>query len=197
MARWEPHVQQRLELAALDLYTRQGYESTTVGQIAAHAGVTSRTYFRYFPDKREVLFGGAAGLRDRIARSLHEAPAGMAPLEATLHAMSACEDLYDARRHEYLRRREAVVDSSADLQEREAHKLASIAEVVADELGQRGSDPNSARLVANLALAVFQQAARYWMEDPQVPYGVQLYRATAQAQTILRAQTSGDQAPVL
>ena len=89
MPRWEPHVKERLERAALDLYAAQGYDHTTVGDVAAHVGVTSRTYFRYFPDKREVLFGGADRLRDRIACSLRDAPADLPPLAAALHAMSA------------------------------------------------------------------------------------------------------------
>jgi AcrR family transcriptional regulator len=185
MARWEPHVQERLEQAALDLYATKGYDSTTVGDIAARAGVTSRTYFRYFPDKREVLFGGAAELHDRIARTLHDAPADLPPLEATLHAMSACEDLYDAREREQLRRRDAVIRGSGELQEREARKLAAIAGAVAGELGERGASPDSAQLVADLALAVFTQAARLWMDDPRTPYATQLHRAADQARDIV------------
>ena len=104
MPRWEPHAKERLELAALDLYATRGYDATTIGDVAARAGVTSRTYFRYFPDKREVLFGGADELRDRISRSLRDAPADMPPLAAALHAMGACEDLYHPREHGRLRR---------------------------------------------------------------------------------------------
>ena len=190
MPRWEPNAKERLELAALDLYATRGYDSTTIGDVAAHAGVTSRTYFRYFPDKREVLFGGADGLRDRIARSLRDAPADMPPLTATLHAMSTCEDLYHSREHEHLRRRDDVISTSSELQEREARKLASIAAVVAGGLVERGSEPDSARLVADLALAVFKQAARLWMEDPATPYAVLLYRAAAQARGVLIGRSS-------
>ena len=189
MPRWEPNARERLELAALELYATRGYDHTTIGDVAAHAGVTSRTYFRYFPDKREVLFGGADGLRDRIARSLRDAPAGMPPLAAALHAMSACEDLYHVSKHEYLRRRDAIIGTSDELQEREARKLASIAAVVAGGLVERGSDPDSARLVADLALVAFKQAARLWMDDPATPYAVLLYRAAAQARGALIAQT--------
>ena len=189
MPRWEPNAKERLELAALNLYATRGYEHTTIGDVAAHAGVTSRTYFRYFPDKREVLFGGADGLRDRIARSLRDAPAGMPPLAAALHAMSTCEDLYHVSKHEHLRRRDAIIGTSDELQEREARKLASIAAVVAGGLVERGSDPDSARLVADLALVAFKQAARRWMDDPATPYAVLLYRAAAQARGALIAQT--------
>lgn len=185
MARWEPNASERLQLAALDLYAAQGYDDTTVADIAVHAGVTSRTYFRYFPDKREVLFGGADGLRDRIARSLHDAPAHMSPLDATLHAMTACEDLYDVRRHQQLRRRDAVISSSGELQEREARKLASIADVVADQLAERGSSPSSAQLVAGIAMAIFKHAARLWMDEPRTPYAALLERAAGQARDVL------------
>lgn len=192
MPRWEPHAKERLELAALDLYATRGYDHTTIGDVAAHAGVTSRTYFRYFPDKREVLFGGADELRDRISRSLRDAPADMSPLDAALHAMSACEDLFHSREHEQLRRRDAVIGTSGELQEREARKLAAIAAVVAGGLVERGSDPDSAQLVADLALVAFKRAARLWMEDPATPYAVMLYRAAAQAREVLMAQTGSD-----
>ena len=189
MPRWEPHAKERLRMAALDLYATRGYDSTTIGDVAAHAGVTSRTYFRYFPDKREVLFGGADGLRDRIARSLRDAPADMPPLTAALHAMSTCEDLYHLREHEHLRRRDAIISTSGELQEREARKLESIAAVVAGVLVERGSDPDSAQLVADLALVAFKRAARLWMEDPATPYAILLDRAAAQARGVLVAQT--------
>ena len=189
MPRWEPHAKERLELAALDLYATRGYESTTIGDVAARAGVTSRTYFRYFPDKREVLFGGADALRDRISRSLRDAPAGMPPLAAALHAMGACGDLYHPREHERLRRRDAIIGASGELREREARKLASIAVDVAGGLVERGVDPDEARLVADLAMVAFKQAFRLWMEDPATPYAVLLHRAAAQAREVLMAQT--------
>ena len=192
MPRWEPHVEERLRLAALDLYTTKGYESTTVGDVATRAGVTSRTYFRYFPDKREVLFGGADALRDRVACSLRDAPAEMPPLTATLHAMSTCEDLFHLHGHEQLRRRDAVISTSSELQEREAHKLASIAAVVASGLVERGSAPDSAQLVADLALAAFKQASWHWMDDPATPFAVLLYRAAAQAREVLIAQARSE-----
>ena len=192
MPRWEPHVEERLRTAALHLYAAQGYESTTVGDVAAHVGVTSRTYFRYFPDKREVLFGGADELRDRIACSLRDAPAEMPPLTATLHAMSACEDLFHLHGYEQLRRRDAIIGTSVELQEREAHKLATIAAAVASRLVERGSDPDSAQLVADLALAAFKQASRHWMDDPATSFTVLLYRASAQAREVLIAQARSD-----
>jgi AcrR family transcriptional regulator len=199
MPRWEPNAQQRLELAALDLYATRGYHSTTVGDIASHAGVTSRTYFRYFPDKREILFGGAEKLRNRITRALRDTPANLSPLDATLQAMSSCDDLFQLREHEHLRQREVIIRSADELQEREARKLASIAADVAGELVERGSGQDDAQLVADLALVVFKQASRLWMDDPTTSYAILLQRAAAQARTLLTAEqpTSGRNSSVV
>jgi hypothetical protein len=106
-----------------------------------------------------------------------------------LYAMSTCGDMYHPREHEHLRQRDAVISSSTELQEREARKLASIAAVVVDGLVERGSDHESAQLVADLALVVFKQTARLWMDDPATSYQVLLYRAAAQARGILSAPT--------
>ena len=118
-----------------------------------------------------------------------DAPAGMPPLAAALHAMGSCEDLYHPREHGRLRRRDAVIGASGELREREARKLASIAADVARGLVERGSDPDGTRLVADLALVAFKQAFRLWMEDPTTPYAVLLHRAAAQARGALIAQT--------
>lgn len=190
MPRWEQNAAQRLKLAALDLYAAQGYDRTTISDIAAHAGVTSRTYFRYFPDKREVLFDGSDDLRDQIQRSLRDAPADLSALTACLYAISTCEDLYRLRGHEHLRHREAIINSSEELQEREARKLASIAAVMAAALVERGSDDDSAQLVADLGVAVFKQAARLWSRDPDTPYAVLVHRAAAQAEHVVLEQAA-------
>ena len=185
MPRWEPDVQQRLVQAALDLFIAQGYDDTTVGDIAARAGVTKRTYNRHFPDKREVLFGGADLLHDRISGSLRDVPANVSPFAAGLHAIRACQDLFAPRLHEQLRRRDALISSSWELQEREARKLATIADAVAVQLAARGTDENTARLVADLTLAVFKQAVRLWMDDPAAPFAVLVERAAAQTSAAL------------
>ena len=180
-------MRQRLVQAALDLFTRQGYDATTVGDIATLAGVTNRTYNRHFPDKREVLFGGADVLRERIAGSLRTAPAEMSPLSASLHALRSCDDLFDQGQHEQLRQREDLISSSGELQEREARKLAVLAEAIAIALVERETDGHHARLVADLAITVFKHAARLWMDDPATPFAIHLDRATAQSHRVLGA----------
>src|ERR1700729_4554814 len=82
MARWEPGARERMVLAAVDLFTEQGYDATTVAQIAERAGVTKSTFFRHFPDKRELLVAGQETLGRLLAEGIAEAPVGASPLEA-------------------------------------------------------------------------------------------------------------------
>jgi AcrR family transcriptional regulator len=184
--RWEPHAQDRLEQAALELYSERGYDETTVSDIAARVGVTSRTYFRYFPDKREVLFGGADKLRDCLTAAVREAAPDLPPLAAAFHGMAATEHLFHDR--QYLCRREAVIGSSPELQEREAMKHASLAAVLAAVLGERGTDASTARLVADAAVAVYLQSVRLWMDDADTPYPQLLERAALQLEDTLAAR---------
>lgn len=186
MPRWEPHAQARLEQAALELYSERGYDETTVGDIAARVGVTSRTYFRYFPDKREVLFGGADKLRDCLTAAVREAAPDLSPMAAAFHGMAATEPLFHER--EYLRRRAAVIGSSPELQEREAMKHASLADVLATVLGERGADASTARLVADAAMAVYLQSVRLWVDDADTPYPQLLERAARQLENALEAR---------
>jgi AcrR family transcriptional regulator len=188
MPRWEPNAKERLEHAALDLYATQGYVDTTVSDIADHAGVTSRTYFRYFPDKREVLFGNAAALSDQVARSLQDAAADTPPFGAALEAIQSCEVLFHRREHQDLRRREAVINSSEELQEREARKLRSMASVMADRLERRGTDPSEARLVADLAMVVFVHASRHWMDRPGTRFALVVSREADEVRRVLEAR---------
>src|SRR5580704_11732687 len=89
MSRWEPNSRGRLQEAALALYTERGFDQTTAAEIAARAGLTERTFFRHFADKREVLFGGSALLQERIVSGVAGAPAGCTPLEAVAHGLDA------------------------------------------------------------------------------------------------------------
>lgn len=182
MPRWEPHAKQRLETAALDLYATQGYENTTIAEIASHAGVTSRTYFRHFPDKREVLFGTADELHQRLTDALTDADPLQTPLHVCLDAMKNCVDLFHRRDHFELRRRDQVIESSHELQEREARKLASMAAEMASALAARGVDLGAGRLIADIAMAIFVRASRLWMSNPSTPFPDAVDHAAAEAQ---------------
>jgi AcrR family transcriptional regulator len=168
MARWEPNVRGRLEQAALDLYAENGYEQTTVGDIAERAGVTPRTYFRHFPDKREVLFGGSGDLEQRIVSALGDTPAELPPLAAALHALGEASDIFRPR--DFLRRRAAVIGATLELREREELKLASISTALTSGLTSRGAPEPTARLAADTAMTIFKEASRRWMTDTTTPF---------------------------
>src|SRR3989440_2677122 len=117
MARWEPDSRGRLEQAALDLYGERGFENTTVAEIAARAGLTERTFFRHFADKREVLFWGAGTLQELLVSAVASAPDSAAPIDAVAGALEAAGALLQERR-ESARQRQTVIAANAELRER-------------------------------------------------------------------------------
>jgi AcrR family transcriptional regulator len=166
MGRWEPNARARLERAALDLFQELGYARTTVEGIAERAGLTERTFFRYFTDKREVLFSGSADLEQFIVESIGHAPKTMAPLDAVAAALEATTPLFEARRG-HARKRRAVIAAQAELRERELIKLASLAVAVAASLRKRGVSAPTAALAAEAGIAVFRNAFERWVDDQE------------------------------
>jgi AcrR family transcriptional regulator len=162
MGRWEPNARGRLEQAALELYVERGYEQTTVAEIAERAGLTERTFFRHFADKREVLFAGAGALQELLVSAVAGAPDAVAPLEAVAAALEAAGALLQERR-EYSRRRQSVIDANPALQERELIKLAALAPALADALRRRGVTGPAASLTAEAGIAVFKIAFERWI----------------------------------
>ena len=165
VTRWKPDSRGRLEQAALALYEERGFENTTVAEIAARAGLTERTFFRYFADKREVLFGGAGALQDLLVRAVAEAPADVAPLRAVGDALGAAGGLLQER-PEFSRQRQAVIASNVELHERELIKLATLAAALADALRDRGVKDPAASLTAEAGIAVFRVAFERWVGEP-------------------------------
>src|SRR6476659_1402432 len=127
MVRWEPDSRGRLEQAAMELYSEQGCESTTVAEIAERAGLTERTFFRHFADKREVLFAGSGALQEALVRGVRDAPAAMPPIEAIAMALTEVADTIFEQRREFAWQRQAVIAANVELQERELIKLATLA----------------------------------------------------------------------
>src|ERR1700756_1778378 len=143
MGRWEPNARGRLEQAALELYTERGFDQTTVAEIAARAGLTERTFFRYFADKREVLFWGEGALHELFVHAVTGAPDSAAPLDAIAAGLGGAAGLFRDRRDQ-ARQRRAVIAANKELQERELMKLASLAAGMADALRRRGvSEPTA------------------------------------------------------
>ena len=164
MGRWEPNARGRLEQAALELFIERGFEQTTAAEIARRAGLTERTFFRHFADKREVLFAGAGTLQDFLVRTLASAPDSAAPIDAVAAALEAAGALLQQRR-EYARQRQAVIAANAELQERELIKLASLGSAMAGVLRQRGVADPAASLAAEAGIAVFRIAFERWIGE--------------------------------
>ena len=187
MGRWEPNARGRLEQAALELFIERGFEQVTVTEIARRAGLTQRTFFRHFADKREVLFWGQGALQELLVSTVAGAPASAAPMDAVAAALEAAGAMLQERR-EFARRRQAVIDADAGLQERELIKLASLASALADALRRRGVTDPAASLTAEAGIAVFKIAFERWVNGTGQPDLPQLIRESLGE---LRAVTAG------
>jgi AcrR family transcriptional regulator len=162
MGRWEPDSRRRLQEAALALYSQRGFDQTTAAQIAAQAGLTERTFFRHFADKREVLFGGSALLQERIVTGVAGAPASDGPLDAVSRGLAAAAALLGEFRRDLSRQRQAVIAANPELRERELAKLADYAAAVAAALRQRGVNEPMATLAAEAGMTVLRVAIQRW-----------------------------------
>ncbi len=187
MSRWDPNARGRLEQAALELFVERGFEQTTVAEIAQRAGLTERTFFRYFADKREVLFAGAGALQEFLVRAVAQAPDSATPLDAIAGALEAAAPLF-AERGDYPRRRQAVIAANAELHERELIKLAALAAALAGALRERGIPPPTASLAAEAGIAVFRIAFERWTTEDCQPDLVKLIRESLGE---LKAVTAG------
>jgi len=161
MARWEPNARERLINAALELFHEHGYTRTTVGEIAARAGLTERTFFRYFTDKREVLFGGGADLEKGIADSIAAAPSETSPLDWVVGALETIAAVFPPRRDYKARQR--LIAAHPELRERELIKLASLTAAIADALRARDVADSAASLAAEEGIAIFKIAFERWV----------------------------------
>ena len=164
MSRWKPDARSRLEVAALELYSEHGFQQTTVAEIAERAGLTERTFFRYFVDKREVLFAGGSALQDQLVSALENAPESLSAIDAVAVAVAAALTLLRDRR-QYARKRQAVISANPELAERERIKLASLATALADGLHRRGVSDPAAMLAAEMGIAVFRVAFQRWIGE--------------------------------
>src|ERR1700721_2971787 len=166
VTRWEPDSRGRLEQAALELYGERGFDATTVAEVAARAGLTERTFFRYFADKREVLFGGAGALRELLVSTVAGAPENADPLDVVVTAFGAAAAMLQERR-EFAVQRQVVIAANAELREREVIKLALLAAAVAEALRQRGVSATAATLTADTGIAIFSAAFTAWIDDTE------------------------------
>lgn len=167
MGRWEPGARERLVVAAVDLFTEQGYDATTVAQIAERAGVTKSTFFRHFPDKRELLVAGQETLSRLLAEGIAEAPGNASPLEAVAAGLERASTAMSSMSRELGPRLKAAVAASAELQERDALKSVSLAAAMTTALTARGVPGPTAALAGELGVLAFKRGYAKWSEgDP-------------------------------
>jgi len=166
MVRWAPDSRARLVRAALELYGERGFENTTVAEIAGRAGLTERTFFRHFADKREVLFAGGSALEELVVGAVAGAPTESGPIDAVAAALElAGTRFFDDR--DFSRRRQAIIAANAELRERELMKLHSLAAAAAAALHRRGVGEPQATLAAESGIAVFRVAFERWIDEDQ------------------------------
>jgi len=165
MPRWDPRAEDRLREAALELFLEHGYENVTVAQITERAGLTRRSFSRYFTDKRDVLFTGSERLPAVLARSVRDADSTLAPFEALLTALVDVAGML-ADQAPFTAQRRAVVRASPELQERARTKFAAVTDAVADALRDRGTAESEASLLAQVGVAIFRTAFERWTDQP-------------------------------
>ncbi|MFD6155329.1 TetR/AcrR family transcriptional regulator [Nocardia sp. NPDC060256] len=164
MARWQPNASQRLVVAALELFEEQGYENTTVIEIAERAGLTKSTFFRHFPDKREVLFGGGT-MTGLLVDGIAAAPAEAGPLDAVAHALTVIgREAFTSDRREFGARRRAVLAAHPELREREALKGLGLTAAMVEALERRGVPTLTARVAAALGALAWKLAYERWTD---------------------------------
>jgi AcrR family transcriptional regulator len=164
MARWEPNALERLHVAAIALFAERGYDATTAVEIAERAGLAKSTFFRLFPDKREVLFLGQEALNGLLAGAITDAPPRATPLEAVGAALEATGAVFGPQRWKAVRRRQAIIDAHPELRERELLKRAAMTDAMAAALRGRGVTDPVASLAAELGDLALARAYARWLD---------------------------------
>jgi AcrR family transcriptional regulator len=188
VARWQPDARRRLALAALDLFAERGYENTTVIEIAERAGLTKSTFFRHFPDKREILSGGDTMPR-LLVEGIAAAPAAATPLEAIAHALDVTgQKVFVPASRDFGARRRSVIAASAELQEREALKGLALIAAIAAALRQRGVTDMTAEMAAQMGALALKLAYDRWLEpDNEAEFGDVAREALAELEAAVAA----------
>jgi AcrR family transcriptional regulator len=164
MSRWKPDAEGRLMSAAIELFDEQGYEATTIAEIAERAGLTKRTFFRYFSDKREVLFDGSQELQRLWLEGLDATPPEATPLAVVTAGLDPVAEMF-TERHSFARIRAQIIEANPELQERELIKLQNLAASIKAALIERGVPANVAILAAQAGVTVFHVAFARWVQQ--------------------------------
>ncbi len=148
------------------LFVERGYDKTTVGDIAARAGLTERTFFNHFADKREVLFSGSDQFVKQIVDAVRATPKSASPLDAVLAGYESTSDMF-AERRPFARKRSEMIAAHPDLLERELIKMMTLAGAITNVLEERGTPASSATLASETGAAIFRVAFEAWIHDPK------------------------------
>ncbi len=190
MGRWEPGARGRLVVAAVDLFTEQGYDATTVSQIAERAGLTRSTFFRHFSDKRELLVAGQETLSKLLSDGIAEAPAGASPLEAVAAGLQRASTAMGPANRELGPRIKAAVAASSELQERDALKSVGMAAAMTVALVARGVPDPTAHLAGELGVLAFKRGYAQWSDGDQDDAGGLAQHALAALEDLRTATAS-------
>jgi AcrR family transcriptional regulator len=191
MSRWEPDASGRLVEAAMQLYRERGFDRTTVADIAARAGLTERTFFRYFADKREVLFSGSATLQTFLVDQVASAPVSTPPIEVVANAVAETTAFFESRR-DFARQRHALILAHTELLERELIKFASLATAIAEALRRRGVPAPAASLAADAGMTIFKRAFEAWVGDSKKrDFGFHVRAAHAELERVVGGARRG------
>lgn len=165
MSRWEPNARGRLERAALDLFLERGFDEVTVPQITAEAGLTTRTFFRHFADKREVLFADADAMPAMAAQLVRRSPPELGPIAVISQGLPQLSSVAFEGRFAELVKRKAIVDGNDALRERELRKMEKLVDAIAAAFRERGTDPFTAAIIAEISVGVVKTAMRRWFDS--------------------------------
>ncbi len=170
MARWQPDGTGRLQHAAVTLFLERGYANVSVADIADRAGLTKRTFFNHFPDKREVVFAGAPALVASILDHLDRVDEDVDALDACVMALTQAGEAELSAYREVAHLRSALIASSSELQERDLIKRAAMTSAIAEALARRGLADRQATLTAQVAVTIFTTAYQDWTEQPDADF---------------------------
>lgn len=184
MANTDADVRVRLQRAALELFAERGYDRTTAAEVAARAGVTERTFFRHFADKREVLFDGEAILRAALTAAIREAPGDLDVLDLLFLAFRSVVPAIEANRSFAMPRREIIARTPA-LHEREMAKTNTLADALAAALQARNIPDLRAVLAARTGMAAFAQSIAAWLDDSGQALGQHLDQVERELRLLL------------
>lgn len=163
MGRWPPDAGERLRAAAIELFLEQGFAATTVPDIAKRAGLTTRSFFRYYADKREVLFVGEEELPNVVAQVFASADSALAPLDVVRYGILAVLGPRLEPLRGELGSLMQIISTDEGLQERHLRKMSILQAAATAAFRERGLVPLEAEVAGRLATSVYDMTLAQWL----------------------------------